>query len=84
MKATNSALGETVKPMILKSAEFDGANLGAGLPPASWNVIRLVKRWKFQNPLNHPDPVNGNFQIRMSSGAGCRAGKPASCLYAVF
>jgi alpha-N-arabinofuranosidase len=44
MKAVNSACGEIVKPVILKPAKLDGVTLQAGLPPASWNVIRMVKR----------------------------------------
>jgi alpha-L-arabinofuranosidase len=44
LKAVNSAKGETVKPRpVPGGANLDSTSLCALLPPASWNVIRLLK-----------------------------------------
>jgi alpha-N-arabinofuranosidase len=43
LKAANSAKGETVKPCLAQGGKLEGAKLCVSLPPASWNVIRLVK-----------------------------------------
>jgi alpha-N-arabinofuranosidase len=43
LKAVNSAIGENVKPLVLSQGRYDGARLEISLPPASWNVIILVK-----------------------------------------
>jgi alpha-N-arabinofuranosidase len=43
LKAVNSSGGEKVKPSALPAGKYDSPRLEASLPPASWNVIRLVK-----------------------------------------
>jgi alpha-N-arabinofuranosidase len=43
LKAANSAGGERVKPSALSGGTYNSPRLEVSLPPASWNVIRLVK-----------------------------------------
>jgi alpha-N-arabinofuranosidase len=44
LEATNAALEEKVKPVISIGGSIEGGKLYINLPPASWNVIRLVVR----------------------------------------
>jgi alpha-N-arabinofuranosidase len=44
LKAVNSARGEKVKPSAAGQGKLDGSRLEVKLPPASWNVIRLMEK----------------------------------------
>jgi alpha-N-arabinofuranosidase len=46
LKAVNSANGEIVRPEKQTGGKLDGTKLHVRLVPASWNVIRLIKRNK--------------------------------------
>jgi alpha-N-arabinofuranosidase len=46
LNAVNSAAGEKVKPVVRQSGRIEGKagsqRLDASLPPASWNLIKLI------------------------------------------